>query len=464
MKKVLAIIGILVATFNSYANNIQVSNVSIGEQNTVSHFQMINFDVSWENSWRTNTNENNYDGAWIFVKFRKQGTTAWHHATLTNTGNTTPAGSTLQVAIDGKGAWIYRNAVGAGNVNFAGGKLRWDYGTDGVADNDSVEVRMFALEMVYIPQGSFWLGSGGSETYHFKEGSTSNPYHVTSEVAITKGMATGNLNSAAIALSGSAIPAAFPKGYNAFWIMKYECSRQQYLDFLLCLDEARFNMRRPTGGFYTGVYPTITAVAPEYVVGDCNLNDWLAYADWAALRPFTELEYEKACRGANIIPVPNEYPWGNTTITPTTALLDNGTSYETAVNGNCNIAWGAGGNLIRSGIYATSTSDRTASGATYYGVMEMAGSVRENMIGVVNVAHLSFTGALHGDGNIDGNALTDIPTWTALISSSVTSQRGSSHNEPITYARTSDRISSTSTLNYNVRDVSYGIRVARTAE
>ena len=54
------------------ANNIQLANVLLNGQNTGSQYSIINFDVSWENSWRTITNETNYDGAWIFVKFRKK--------------------------------------------------------------------------------------------------------------------------------------------------------------------------------------------------------------------------------------------------------------------------------------------------------------------------------------------------------------------------------------------------------
>jgi len=463
MKKLFFLFCTIVSSYAVHANNIQVANISIDGQNTASHFEMINFDVSWENSWRTNTNESNYDGAWIFVKFRKHGTTVWQHASLNTTGFIAPAGSTIQVSGDNKGAWIYRNAAGAGNVNFENGQLRWNYGADGVADNDSVEVRVFAVEMVYIPQGSFYLGTGGSEWGNFRDGSTTNPYYVTSEDAITKGTASGNLNALAPGpIPGGMIPAAYPKGYHAFWIMKYECSQQQYLDFLLCLDEARCNLRNPPTNF-TGTYPALTAVAPERAVANCNLNDWLAYADWAALRPFTELEYEKACRGVEIVPTPNEYAWGNTSLTVTGSVTNSGAFDETANNGNCNIITGYGA-PVRCGIYATSTSDRTASGATYYGVMEMTGNVWENVVGTIHATHVAFTGAVHGDGNIDANAVTDIPTWTAISLSAAQSQRGGGFIEPIAYGRTSDRIAANGSTSYDVRAATNGIRAARTAE
>ena len=85
------------------ANNILVTNASISGQNTTNHTALVNFGVSWENSWRTSTNENNYDGGWIFVKFRKNGTSAWRHATINVTGNTAASGATITVPADGKG-------------------------------------------------------------------------------------------------------------------------------------------------------------------------------------------------------------------------------------------------------------------------------------------------------------------------------------------------------------------------
>jgi len=37
--------------------------------------------------------------------------------------------------------------------------------------------------------------------------------------------------------------------------------------------------------------------APAKAVNYISWSDLTAYADWAGLRPITELEYEKACRG-----------------------------------------------------------------------------------------------------------------------------------------------------------------------
>ena len=146
------------------ANNIQLANILLNGQNTTSQYSLINFDVTWDNSWRTVTNEANYDGAWVFAKFRKKTSNTWQHATIAITGMTMPAGSFIKTAADGKGVWIYRGSTGTdftGNVNYTGAKLQWNYGVDGVLNTDSVEIRLFALEMVYVPSGAFSLGSAG---------------------------------------------------------------------------------------------------------------------------------------------------------------------------------------------------------------------------------------------------------------------------------------------------------------
>ena len=48
----------------------------------------------------------------------------------------------------------------------------------------------------------------------------------------------------------------------------------------------------------------------------CNWLQWTdltAYLDWSALRPMTEFEFEKVCRGPNTA-IANEYAWGTTNL------------------------------------------------------------------------------------------------------------------------------------------------------
>ena len=71
-----------------------VSNVYLTGQNTADNYTFVKFDISWENSWRTSAAPNNWDAAWIFVKYRV-GTGNWMHATLRASDHIAPAGSTI---------------------------------------------------------------------------------------------------------------------------------------------------------------------------------------------------------------------------------------------------------------------------------------------------------------------------------------------------------------------------------
>ena len=76
------------------ANNITVSNLSLSNENRFENYTFVNFDLTWENSWRLNTGAANWDAAWVFVKYRI-GNGEWQHANLHNTehnvGTGTPA-------------------------------------------------------------------------------------------------------------------------------------------------------------------------------------------------------------------------------------------------------------------------------------------------------------------------------------------------------------------------------------
>ncbi len=465
MKKIifqlLALSGLATAGF---ANNILVSNAQISGQNVGSHYSMIGFDVSWENSWRTSTNESNYDGAWVFVKFRKNGTLDWRHATINTTGFTAATGSSISVPSDGKGLYIFRNANGIGNVNFTANSIRWNYGIDGVLDNETVEIRVFAVEMVYVPTGSFYLGSGGTEQYGFKTGATTNPYLVTN-AGITWGTSGSDLNSNGMGLVTGTVPPEYPTGYNAFWMMKYEISEQQFVDFLNHLDLARANANN-TPGIFTGTHPNLVAPSPERALGKLNSGRLAALADWSGLRPCTEMEFEKACRGGNIVPVPNEYAWGSTSIYPITGSTDPGLANE-AVAAPSNANANAGGyfpTLVRTGIFArTAGSTRELSGASYYGIMNLGDNVKEIVISAGNTSGLSFNGNINGDGNLNAGGNSDIVANTNFIAYGV---KGGSVSDAISLCAISNRVYSTFFQTYYGNDAvlnDNGGRLVRTA-
>ena len=463
-KNFFTIMAVLLLGSTSFANGILVANASLSNQNTASHTTTINFDVSWENSWRTSTNENNYDGAWIFVKYRKNGTTDWRHATINMTGFTAGDKAAIKVPTDGKGAFIYRSANGIGNIEFAGNKLVWNYGTDGLLDNETVEIRVFALEMVYIPTGSYSLGSGGAESYAFSNGSTKSPYLVAGNGSINLGTAAGSLNPNANGPAAGTIPALFPKGYNAFWIMKYECSQQQYVDFLNHLDLARATVNK-TATIFTGTHPNLIAPEPDGGIGELGFKRTAALSDWSGLRPMSELEFEKASRGYNTPAVPNEYVWGNTTVIPVTTVANQGAEDEavsTPSDANANIAGNLNA-LVRVGIFARpNASTRVLSGATYYGVMNMGDNLFETCFSIVNATGRAIDESVNGDGYLDQDGNTDIDTWKQYTAYGFRGGSFSSQPDP---ARTSDRVNANFFASYpgDYNGNTNGIRMVRTA-
>jgi formylglycine-generating enzyme required for sulfatase activity len=467
-KKILLPLLLLVGLITtSKANNVQTANVLLSNQNTALNYSLVNFDITWQNSWRTSSNENNYDGCWVFVKFRKHGTYVWQHATLNTSMHTVAPGSTLQTPADGKGVFIFRNADGISDVNFVGTQLRWNYGVDGIADNDSVEIKVCAIEMAFVPEGQFYVGSGGSEFntfYKYDSIAPANktiPFLIANAGDIEVGANNGRLNYDNFYNTGyptyypgggdaiGPIPSSYPNGFEAFWIMKYECSQQQYTDFLNMLDATRAANRKSGLSPITGTFPVYTAPNPEYAIHAISSSDLMAYADWAGMRPMSELEYEKACRGANNLPIPLEYAWGNTTLVGTSTLLNTGLNNEISAVANAN--YFLLGGTRRCGMFATATSDRVASGGTYYGVMDMSGNVAEIAVTVGTPTNRMFNKNIHGDGTINSVGNTNEANWNgvSLI------ERGGYNGVSNSYLQTSIRFFNTTNVN--------GIRLVRTA-
>jgi formylglycine-generating enzyme required for sulfatase activity len=448
----------------------------------------VTFDVSWPTDNHQNVNGAT-NSAWCFVKYTTDNVN-WYHATLISGGSLTP--------VDGRGAFAQ---IGTGQT------VIWNYTADGLSNTTGVTIKVFALEMVRIPQGSFYVGSGGSETSAFYNyPTTTNSYQITSEGAITVGTATNNLYYASGGNTGDAvgpIPAAFPKGYQAFYIMKYDLTQGQYRDFLNTLTRTQQNQRAGNGttlasgttsvtnryvmsntttvSYRNGIRCDATIHATNPIIFYCDLNangipnestdgefiacnylswpDLIAYADWAGLRPMTELEYEKAARGtAN--PIANEYAFGSATATATASGPTNsGANNEIATNSaNCLYSGGIQG-PIRSGFAATSSSLRYNAGASFYGVMELSGNLWKRPVTVGNATGRAFTG-LHGNGALDASGNADVSLWPGTGATG-SGYRGGSWYYGATYARVSDRYYAA--LTNAVRDNNYGVRLARTS-
>lgn len=460
------------------ANNLAVSSVSLTGVSVGSGTAKVQFNLSQENSWRDAAN---YDAAWVFVKYSTDAGVTWNHATLKTSG-TNPAGFSagtgtaldIVVPADKKGAFLQRSLTGSGPVSTNTIQLVWDYTADGVSASATARVKVFAVEMVYIPTGAFYAGSGGAETSAFYTYPTAtSAYLINSEAAITVGTTAGNLYYPLSTYGGDQagpIPAAFPKGYTAFYLMKYEISQGQYADFLNTITSAQATTRYPGQTTYrhtiSGTHPNYSASRPDRACNWISWADVTAYSDWAALRPMTELEFEKAARGT-IAPVANEYAWGSTSITAAQNIsgVENGTETITNAGANCAynnttfIGGDAGTGPLRCGIFATATSARASSGAGYYGNMELSGNLWERPVTVGNATGRAFTG-LHGDGTLDGSGNANVTNWpvTDAIGSGY---RGGVWGIDATAERVSDRTyaaSTDATRLYNI-----GGRCARTS-
>ncbi len=466
----------------AYANNIQVGTPTLTGQVAGSH-TFVQFDLSWDNSWKTVT-PNNWDAAWVFVKYKPTGGD-WAHATLNNNGHsvTTDNGvaSTITTPTGEKGVFLYRTNDATGSINWNGVKLRWNYGTggDGLADSATVTVKVFAIEMVHIPGGDFYVGDGSSTYTFYDNDSATNPAQITDGSVNVN--ASSQMTGGPIAVDGDGGITGntnYPTGYTAFYCMKYEISQGQYADFLNTLTATQDGTRyySSTSYRYTigGSAGSRSATRPDRA---CNYLSWMdgcAYADWAGLRPMTELEFEKVCRGPTGA-VAGEYAWGDTIISEATNITGSENGTET-VDGNCNYNYGSeftGGDIgrgpLRCGIFATSsTTTRQPAGASYYGVMEMSGNLRERPVTLGNSDGRSFLGS-HGDGSLSTNGHATNSDWPGGSGGEVSEVtgaagagfRGGNWGSGATSLRVSDRGYAAITI--TARNADYGFRCVRSS-
>jgi formylglycine-generating enzyme required for sulfatase activity len=453
------------------ANGIVVTNVAL--VNVGGGVADVQFDLSWSNGWNLtwaddggSTTVTNHDAAWVFVKFRV-GPGEWRHAWLAPTGHTATGGTRIDIGSNGGdtnvGAYVYLADTGAGPVNCTQMRLRWDYTRNGLAGTNSLDISVHGIEMVYVPRAPFQLGSGGSDTYEFCQyPGLTTPYPVANEESMVVGAITNALFYPTGFWSGGdeyganhwrggdglgPIPAAFPKGYASIYCMKYEVTQGQFADYLSHAGgyaaanyPNTYGQERYTVRLTNGLY---VADAPDRACNWFSWADLAAVLDWAALRPMTELEFEKVCRGP-LPPVPLEYAWGNVSLTRLTGFNgSDGSGSETPLpaSANCNCENNIAG-PARAGLFATGSSIRYAAGAGYYGVMELGGNVYEVVISAGHPDGRAFAGE-HGDG-----ALAVRPaTWPSPTSTGVQTRGGS-----YVSAASNSRISNRTGI---VRDASY---------
>ena len=200
-----------------------------------------------------------------------------------------------------------------------------------------------------------------------------------------------------------------------------------------------------------------------------NYADMAAYLDWSGLRPMSELEYEKACRGTRPVTA-DEYAWGDVSVKagPVYIVTNPGAANEiiNAVPVIGNAAYNATNGIrpYRVGAIAASqvAPNRVEAGATYYGIMEMSGNEYELEITVGRAEGRVFDGA-HGDGNITAAGLGDVTNWPAA-NLGFGLRGGCYHSSyPAIYMRVSSRYLG-HYWNTTTRQYHYGGRGVRTAQ
>ena len=376
------------------------------EWNRQSNGHTVKLTVSWNNSWR---NAKNYDAAWVFIKYSLASSPNYRHAKLMASGHrlmmnhiTGTPNPTIELPEDRIGIFIYPSSTYRGAVRWT---IELSLDTAILRDFTANKplMNVYGIEMVQIPQGAFTIGEADTaaawKNYAlFVSGGNGRPVgskKISSEnepIKVSKEKGDLFYNSQVDIYHGDQkgiIPASFPKGYQAFYIMKYETTQGQYATFLNAISNASTTARANFGGrdyyLYRG---SIRLEKDKYVAGSpdrpCNFFSWddaCAYADWTGLRPMTELEFEKACRGP-LQPIPGEFPWNT----------NNKNELQRAVTKDDEL-------VLLNNLNEKDLTDnnRHQFGASYYWVMDLAGSLWERCVTIGDSTGRSFKGS-HGDG------------------------------------------------------------------
>lgn len=356
----------------------------------------VELTLGWANAWR---NERNHDAVWLVLRDARDATRGplriapKGHRTLDGEPN-----ARFAVADDATGVFVSSAEAHRGDVQW-----RLSIALDEEAPED---VDAWAVEMVFVPAGGFELGDTHPMSLQFsaffaagEDGTPAGRFTVESEEPIEVGAKPGQLYYKAGRVpqyrgdQQGPIPAAFPKGTRAFYMMKYELTQGEYAAFVGALPAAWRARRAATEHeeeereTFTVSFDSdeVTAAVPTRPCNFVSWDDTCAFADWMALRPMTELEFEKASRGTESAP-PRDFPWGTAsferlerTVQRPTRDLERATAEDER---------------------ALDDATKDVLGASFYWVMDLSGSMWERVVTAGHPAGRAFTGS-HGDGVLD---------------------------------------------------------------
>ena len=450
-----------------WANNVSVGAVAVSSAGATMELK---FSVSQENTFSTKTvttpEESVNDAIWLFVKYSTSGVSGpWDHCTIEGTSAGGDASAGITTPSDKKGVFLTANANKSYFVS-GGVTVRWLFTEDGLlATPEDVRFKAFALEMVKVPEGAFYFANILAERTKAPD-LTGLGYPGTGDIYV---------ESAADDLPTGASE-GWPNGYGSFYVGKYEVSQKQYADFLNTIDPEgssgatyydstlyntwEYYIKRDAGAAIGSRY-YVTNDRGNAASNFISWDDMRTYLSWAALRPMTEMEFEKAARGGvSRATDVDDYPWGTTAPGGTTETKT-GTNYDIyqyyanwydnsnntqGYDGPYNVGHFLSGQDVNGGALAR-TNEQT--GASPYGIADLAGSVWEHLI---NCAYTTTPN--NGDGDTD---FSD-ESWPAAASGK--GLRGAGWGDDATDLRVSDRFNAGWTKTY--RTTSVGFRPART--
>jgi formylglycine-generating enzyme required for sulfatase activity len=289
---------------------------------------------------------------------------------------------------------------------------------------NSVQIQAYAISMVHLYQYPFVYDSGCVSNCN-----TPANYGGGSPVTVaTVGQVPGTAS------------AGWPNGYENYYMMRYLVSQGQYVDFLNSLPASVASTRYlgTNQGYGSrlsvtgGVYAAVDRNAAANFLGTLDLWGFLS---WSALRPITEMEYERA--GRDISPDNRIYPWGNTipTTPPTYAPPNEGggafSEYYMDFNNLASQSVLDVGRYMSMDVYRSTAQ----TGASPYGIADLAGNVWEQML---NCTY--GTPTYPSTGPVNGNGTATAPAGWPPGTDGTSGLRGGAWNGAATVGRVSDRI------------------------
>lgn len=308
MKKISALIFVCCSLHPLWASNLKITNVSFtGSPTDKSNPSLFVYvTLRWENSWN---NEKNKDGVWLFFKMNHQNDIrSQRHVNVKKTGHylvhnyannkVTPG---FYIPDHAAGVLVYPEQKLRGSIHW---RLKFELNLaelNGIDFSNVVFGKAFGIEMVHIPEGAFYAGESDTiqqaRASAFYDYSTKQHIYIESEKSIAVGKNKGDIfyqNSEAPQYRGDVqgtVSDQFPKGYNSFWIMKYELNQGQYVEFLNSISNTPSQLHanfagkmyyadRGTIEFENGKYKSDS---PERPANFISWDDGCAFADWAGL-------------------------------------------------------------------------------------------------------------------------------------------------------------------------------------